>query len=67
MHIYNWRHTVGNGPVVSRFIEAICGEGVGNASELRLDQSIGYRIVETLEESIRSVSRVLDEGRVEKY
>jgi hypothetical protein len=45
------RRTVGNGPVVSRFIEAVRCEGVGNASKLRLDQSIGYGIVETLEES----------------
>lgn len=30
-------HTVGNGPVVSRLVEAIAGEGVGDAREFGLD------------------------------
>jgi len=41
--------TVGNGSVVSRLVEAVGRERVGNTSELRLDQSICYWIVEPLE------------------
>lgn len=40
--------TVGNGSVVGGFVEAIGREGVGNACELRLDQSIGDGVVEPL-------------------
>jgi len=40
--------TVRNGPVISFFIVSVDGEGIGNACEIWLDQSVRDRIVETL-------------------
>lgn len=48
--------TVGNGSVISRLVEAIGREGVGDASELRLDQSVCYGIVKPLNVKKRMVS-----------